>query len=751
MKSLNDEEKSSKLKEDDDDDDDDGSPISLSSLVAPSKPIHDRPNKDSSSKASRQETKTTTVTPDKKSRKERRLTDPPSKNNHQTSITPSESQAEGGNSKIDDGSQKVEGIPKLELATPKLDIKINDIKHSPRIVDSSKQQGKDTGDKKIRRLTEPPLKQSPRTSFTKEDPHKANESPVAHIKITAASLQEQKALIHQRRLTSSPNKSDSGEARVNFELQPSPQETTSAKAPVSHKMSEEQKEALKQLAIDRVQKKALSLIKTLKTKGEQEYQKVRSDAKKYKEISSKLKENQNKYKEKVKLIQADLNKKLTKLQITYLPEQIKLEELLFQQATEEKEAKKKSMQKSVHLSIEALQMINEEHIKFENNFRELMQKQSLKINSKKKKLNLLEAKLKNQYDASAEQEKILKEIEEKINSYEKELKEKLPVSQESASLRIKIASNQDIFDEFNRKLNIYSSDCKTSKDLLTKMSSYLQPVVFGTDLIYRLREKVKSFMNYSIEDVDRATLEDVLHICETTLLVLNSGNSNSNNYSEFNNFLAELQEFEQSLDNEVVKALDIGRINSLLQSVTPIPLNLAISPHLVRALAYRAKKDAAKDELKDFAKQIPRIFHPSQMLRNREDCEKFALSFRSELRKAKKGEQFSLMKFISPLQAILSNQSKEEMKPKLRLVAPQEIASKEAEAAAINEAESELPSLRRRVADLEALYDQFARYNAALSDLKQQLPQKIEDMQNEITVSEEILRDIEKDNKENTE
>ena len=512
---------------------------------------------------------------------------------------------------------------------------------------------------------------------------------------------------------------------------------------------------------EQAKKKAESLIQHLKAKCQTEYQKIKNDAVKYKKVQAKIKEEEEKFNNKMTVLNNNFQTKLAQLQLQYLPEQIQLEETLFQSTQDEKEAKRKSMEKNNHMSIEMLQAINEEHIKFENSFRELIIKQSNKITNKKNKINLLENKLKNQYEAATEQINTLKEIQESITSYENELKEKQPVSQESSSLRIKIAKDQDILNLYENKFNNASSDCKVSNELLSKITPYFgnnSSAVVATNLVLRLREKAKAALTFATENSEIASLEDILHICEVSLFVFNniSFNPVQNNVpnppqfgNEFQLFIDELTDFENSLDNDIIKAIDSLHIMHLLQSITPIPLNLAISSHLIKSVAYHAEKASAssKDELKDFSRQIPRLLHPNQLLKNREDCEKFSLSLRSELRNAEKSQQFSLVKFTRPLQTLLANQTKEDFQPKFKLIAPQEIANLEAEAAAIAEAEKDLPDLRRKVADLEATYDQFSRYNIALSKLKSEIPQKIEDIKAEIDASEAILQEIENERK----
>lgn len=515
-----------------------------------------------------------------------------------------------------------------------------------------------------------------------------------------------------------------------------------------------------------------SIIASLSKKCQEEFQKIKNDAKKYKDIKEKIDQKEQVYKTELEKKKNELDEQLMKIQLKYLPDQMRLEEDLLKYAKNEKIAKKKSMKKGTHQSIEVLQQINEEHIKFENSFRELINKQAMKFDSKKNKLNLLNAKLKNQYELSDEQEKTIEELQRKISAYDKELTEKLPVSKETTDLKIKIASLQSTLEKYEKTSNDYNIDCNIASYLLKQIEPLFAPIVPATAIIYRLIEKANLLLETQIsttalEDVEKSTLEDILHICDTALMAL--GWSDTKTTSEFSMFAHELSEFESSIDNEIIPSIDASHILALLQSITPLPLNLAISSHLVRAIMYRTKNPDMRDELKDFAKQFSRIFHPSQMLKNREECEKFCLSLRAELRKPEKDDKsFSAMKFLTQLQSFLSFQAKDEdnnananpnlsyslppnLVQKFKLIATQEIllANSEAEKRAIEKEEEGMPELRRKAADLESTYDQLIRYNTQLSQLKIDLPDKIQKMKNEIDESEELLKEIEADFKAN--
>lgn len=511
-----------------------------------------------------------------------------------------------------------------------------------------------------------------------------------------------------------------------------------------------------------------AIIASLEKKCQDDYQKIRNDAKKYKDVQAKIAEKDKNFKAEVEKKKNELNEKIVRMQLKYLPEQLKLEEDLLKYAKNEKIAKKKSMKKGTHQSIEVLQQINEEHIKFENSYRELINKQSMKFDSKKNKLNLLNAKLKNQYELSDEQQKTIDELQQTISAYDKELTEKLPVSKEATDLKIKIAAQQSALEKCEKVTNYYTIDCNVANFLLKKIEPLFAPVVPATAVIFRLIEKANALLDTSLsiiplEDVDKSTLEDILHICDTAIMAL--GWSDTTTTSEFTTFIHELSEFESNVDNEVIPTIETDHILKLLQSITPLPLNLAISSHLIRAIMYRTKSADTRDELKDFAKQFSRIFHPSQMLKNREECEKFCLSLRAELRKPEKNDKtFSVMKYLTQLQSFLSFQTKDEentknvnpnqpyslpynLVQKFKLIATQEIllANSEAEKKAIEKEEEGLPEMRRSVADLESNYDQLVRYNNQLSQLKNDLPSKIEKMKNEINEAEELIKEIEAD------
>lgn len=491
----------------------------------------------------------------------------------------------------------------------------------------------------------------------------------------------------------------------------------------------------------------------------QEFEKYKTAACKLKELQTRMKSEEETYKSQMKQLEDNFHEQLTKLQLKYLPDQIKLENDLLRYVKNEKIAKKKAMSRYTHRSIELLQDINEEHLKFQNEYRDLIQKQSAKLNSKKKQFNLLEIKLKTQYDTSNEQEKKISELNEKINAYHKELTEKLPVSKESADLQIKITSGQSNLDKLKRMTSIYETDCKIGNELFNSIKDLFGPIVPALNVIYRLIEKVSYLETITKEAIEKSTLEDILHICETALMVL--GKNNNKFTDDFQYFIDELNSFEMNIDSEIIPTIDHKHLMTLLQSITPLPLNLALSAHLFRAYMYRLQSSDARDELRNFSKQFNRIFHPCQMLKNREECEKFALIIRSELRKAENKKPFSLMKFLTPLQTLLSYQSKDDysnnvsssipldLTQNIKMIATEELilANKEKERKTIEEEEQGLPELRRQVADLESTYDQLARYNDILTELTKTIPDEIIRKEEEIEAAEELLQAIEAEKK----
>lgn len=480
-------------------------------------------------------------------------------------------------------------------------------------------------------------------------------------------------------------------------------------------------------------------IDSLKKKCALARQKVKLEAKKLRDLMVQKKDIEKSHEDTLKQIKAENQEELMKIQLEYLPEQIRLEQDLFQATKEEKIAKKNSFENDTHQYVEMLSTINDEYCKYENELRELMKKQGKDVEFRMKRKMLLDEKIKKQ-DTSKEQLETIQSILDKIQDYQNELQEQQPEWQDVKAMKIKISSLPEKIDNIKKESDAYSNESQINRNFVEKIRPFVNPIVKPLSIIYRLIKNVP--LVECRNDQEMSIIEEFLHFCDCALLVFSHS---IDNYSQTEELTSELEKIEAVFDTRSVPAIDFQRITSTLQSHTPSPLHLSITSHLLMAYAYKTKSEDIRSDLVQVARMIPHILHPSIMIKDKEECENFALKLRKDLRDTEEGKPISLMQYTKMIQILVASLDNEVTALKYDFTPLKkkegEINKDNIREEAEDKVDSELADLQRQIFDTKGLVDQYKRFNTYLSDKETEMHDSIKDLTEKVELlSEELAK-----------
>jgi hypothetical protein len=141
------------------------------------------------------------------------------------------------------------------------------------------------------------------------------------------------------------------------------------------------------------------------------------------------------------------------------------------------------------------------------------------------------------------------------------------------------------------------------------------------------------------------------------------------------------------------------------------------------AAAHRASLKEAGYELKYLADLIGQPIHPILLNRGREDFEKFMLKLRQHLRQVETGGAFTADEYGPQIRDFLAMIKKTaELKFPVRMP---KVKDPEKQLPVTDPGLPEILNLRRKVADTQAIVDQYIRWNRALEQQQATLQTKI--------------------------
>lgn len=397
-----------------------------------------------------------------------------------------------------------------------------------------------------------------------------------------------------------------------------------------------------------------------------------------------------------------LEESLLNLDIKHAMRLIKIEEDILNDLKQEEELQRASLSNTTKYVIDSLQSINAEHCDFEADLRSLAYKNTERLNGRINQKQILERKLARSAEMHEEREKAAKSIKERIETLTKELDSKMPAWQESKSLEINITQMKDFIAKHPQKQESLERQKIAARSVADDVAKIARPIFSVLIRTSRMAKKASLLMQIALKPSEKGNLESLMHFCDTA-----SAASSSADDGSYNDLITELTKIEDTMDKAIIPEIDGDRLQSLLQSHTPLPLLLSLTPHVIRASGWSVPDANKRSDLFQLARSVKGTFHPHMLQRGREDGEALALEVRSELRKAAAGQQFKLDGLEQRIAAMQLSISPFQSPPYITEAPRREGKAKAAE-------DTETPELRRRLRDAEAIARQYRRQIAAL-------------------------------------
>lgn len=482
-------------------------------------------------------------------------------------------------------------------------------------------------------------------------------------------------------------------------------------------------------AFEKAMKENEEDIEVLQSKVQEAENSLKTEAKKANEIKKKLESLKEQNAIKKEQIKEKFNEKMIKLQLNSTLKLVKLEEELLENKLKEKEIKMNFLKNKDVQKIKLLQNIIDEYQEIEKELIAISNDQENKLTIKKVVKDIMEKQYLSQNNKI---NKINKEINEMMKKYqkgEKEINENYSVSQENSYLNIKYNSMKDKILQNKREIKLVLADIKTDKDFLKNVSSNFNLSFTVLNLIIAIKNKLK----YLNTNNSNYKIEEILHFIDCALFVFHF---EINNIDEFNNLINELHNLEISLNNNNEINSDLTKLISLLQIHTPIPLNIAITKHLILATALKCKSNESKYKLISFSENFKTLFHPKQFDLNQDECEELSLLIMEEIHKASRDEEFSFYLYIKRLEYLLNFQKSDFSF--INFIPDYHI--KQTTKNDSSEKNQEILSLRRQALDLESILDTKCKNIFVLKQRKSKIEKTICSLSQKISDAEEQLQ-----------
>jgi hypothetical protein len=287
---------------------------------------------------------------------------------------------------------------------------------------------------------------------------------------------------------------------------------------------------------------------------------------------------------------------------------------------------------------------------------------------------------------------------------EEELQRLQPELLEIQSLKPRIISNNTLIRQSTRKLPFRNRDSEMNSLFLDRVSKFFPP----TFKLAGILTKVLAKTEFAPDAPER---EDFLHFADCAFMVFREAE------------VASPQLERALLDIDSGQSCDVSTLFSMLQSATEITLHLTLTPHLVKAAAHRAPLKDAGNELKYLAGLIGQPIHPILLTRGREGFEQFMLKLRQHLRQVETGGPFAADEYepqIRDFLAVIKKTAERKFSVTMRK------GRKPEKQVSVNDAGlPQILSLRRKVADAQAILDQYIRWNRGLEQQKAALEKDI--------------------------
>jgi chromosome segregation ATPase len=185
------------------------------------------------------------------------------------------------------------------------------------------------------------------------------------------------------------------------------------------------------------------------------------------------------------------------------------------------------------------------------------------------------------------------EVEAQIRALEQELTAKRPQWKAVSKLREKERSLNQQATQLHQEVQCKASEFEAMAEIWGSATTV--PFLNVLAVFLRIQSKI------DLLELNPLQKEELLYLCDLFGLVF-GGFQKAEAQSE--TLLCELQRLEKQLEGGAFPSLTV--FFSLLQSVSSIPLNQALSPHFLRLEALRTQKQ----ELRQLADRLPTVLHP---------------------------------------------------------------------------------------------------------------------------------------------
>ena len=451
-------------------------------------------------------------------------------------------------------------------------------------------------------------------------------------------------------------------------------------------------------------------INDLKAQVEFLSQILQGEKQKFDQARSRFTHLEQSHKSKVEQFKQKLDQKLQQITIDSIQKSIQIEEQILENVIHEKELQKITMTSAVRREIEQLQKINDEHNYFEKNLRLISKGFTDNLNSKISMKRSLEKKLSKYQQLVQQNIDNEQKLREDIKNLDHEFEDQRPAEQESKSLKIQLQQLLDIQQNHDFRMKSYQLQQKTTNEFIDLLSPFAKPVFLPILLAKKIYEKVSLIPR-------SPTAEQLLHFCKISEFFLSSLASQQKINDEFQELIQEFHKIDDEISSTYKEPkADIDLMNRLLQKNVSEPIPQAITKHLIMSTVLSIKDENVKSDLIQIAKQLKDgVIHPSIVSKNRDEVENFAIDLKAELRKVENGQKARFDGFdqrLTIIQLAINQQQQKAQKPQIFIGNVNTNSNTE------DDEDPELPELRRRLRDAEAL---IKTYNRHIISLQQEL------------------------------
>ena len=333
------------------------------------------------------------------------------------------------------------------------------------------------------------------------------------------------------------------------------------------------------------------------------------------------------FEKEIRELNEEFDKKIMTEKIKLENEMVSLEEDIYKTVLSQKQMLEMMNEKKAVEELDMYNTLSHEHQEYEKELELLLKSQNVNINTVTNSISKLKECIKDNSVTQNNKFNEMRKIKLQLDNLEKTLEIKRPKWKDINILREKCEKLSNKNKENENKINYLKLNSISTMELLDLLKDGISiKILLNSE---RIRNKIGLISENQFN-------EDILHICDIVTLVFCKKFINKDKLIEL---LYSFEQLEKSISSNQINNNMLNNLLSLIQAVSPIPINTVLTSHYINKFISKMKNEKTKQRFLLFSKKITKPIHQS-ILKNEEDAyTSYFTSLTEELNKAINDEE----------------------------------------------------------------------------------------------------------------